>query len=129
MVRFGCDDGRYGCLCTFPYNYSAKKFGIPTVESMALIGAALVMSVNGGLQETESAYDDEYIIPDCLPLWVRQEIRRNIGDYPEEFDIPIDDGIEITEEGQKKMLLKRFQEIKDWAEVAIKEINNGTYFD
>lgn len=20
-VRFGYDDARYGCLCTFPYNY------------------------------------------------------------------------------------------------------------
>lgn len=34
VVRFGYDDYRYGCLCTFPFNYFEHKFGIGTVESL-----------------------------------------------------------------------------------------------
>lgn len=131
VVRFGYDDYRYGCLCTFPFNYSEHKLGIRTVESLALLGAALCMSVNGGLQEVEYAEKDEYVIPDCLPVWVRDEIRKVLGDYPEKFDGGEYDTDHLpastSEEEYKKILLKRFKDIKKWAKKSIKEIENGEY--
>ena len=129
VVRFGYDDYRYGCLCTFPFNYQEHKFGIGTVESLALLGASLCLFRNGGLQKVPYASENEYIIPDCIPKWIRSEIRRSLGDYPEEYDGEIDDSVEISEEEQKQMLLKRYQEIKEWAEATIKEIEEGTYFE
>ena len=89
------------------------------------------MYVNGGLQKVEYADKDEYVIPDCLPLWVRNEIRRVLGDYPEKFD----DGeydvdhlpASTTDDEYKKILLKRFKDIKRWAKKSIKEIENGEY--
>ena len=131
VIRFGYDDIRYGCLCTFPYNYSEKKFGIGTVESFALLGAALCLYRNEPSLLTKGEYDDEYIIPDCLPEWIRDEIRRNCGDYPEKFD-----GYEYrddylpssaTEEDCKNLLIKRYTEIKEWAEQSIKDVENGNY--
>lgn len=131
VVRFGYDDMRYGCLCTFPFNYSDHKFGIRTVESLALLGAALCLSVNGGLQEVDYADDDEYVIPDCIPRWIRDEIRRNLGDYPEKFDegeYDIDHvPASISDEEYKKLLIKRFKAIKKWAKQSIKEVENGEY--
>ena len=131
VVRFGYDDMRYGCLCTFPFNYSSHKLEMGTVESLALMGAALCMSVNGGLEEVDYAYEDEYIIPDCIPRWVRDEIRRVLGDYPERFDegeydtdhVPAS----INDEDYKNMLIKRFTDIKEWAEQSIKDVENGDY--
>ena len=131
VARFGYDDMRYGCLCTFPFNYSQHKLGLSTVESLALMGAVLCMSVNGGLEKVDYADDDEYVIPDCLPRWVRDEIRRVLGDYPEKFD----DGeydidhvpASISDEDYKNMLIKRFMDIKEWAEQSIKDVENGDY--
>lgn len=131
VVRFAYDDMRYGCLCDFPFNYSEHKFGVDTVESLALLGAALCLSVNGGLQEVDYADDDEYVIPDCIPGWIRDEIRRNLGDYPEKFDegeYDIDHvPASISDEEYKKLLIKRFKAIKKWAKQSIKEVENGEY--
>lgn len=131
VVRFGYDDMRYGCLCTFPFNYSQHKLGLSTVESLALMGAVLCMSVNGGLEKVDYADDDEYVIPDCLPRWVRDEIRRVLGDYPEKFDegeYDIDHvPASISDEDYKNMLIKRFTDIKEWAEQSIKDVENGDY--
>lgn len=131
VVRFGYDDMRYGCLCTFPFNYSQHKLGLSTVESLALMGAVLCMSVNGGLEKVDYADDDEYVIPDCLPRWVRDEIRRVLGDYPEKFDegeYDIDHvPASISDEDYKNMLIKRFMDIKEWAEQSIKDVENGDY--
>ena len=121
-VRFGYDDYRYSCLCTFPYNYSDQKLGLSTVESFALLGAALCMYKNGGLVSND--YGDEYVVPDCLPLWVRNEIRRVIGNYPEEYEtthmIPITS--EVSEEELFEINLKR---IIEWAETELKELKNN----
>ena len=126
VVRFGYDDMRYGCLCTFPFNYSQHKLGLSTVESLALMGAVLCMSINGGLEKVDYADDDEYVIPDCLPRWVRDEIRRVLGDYPEKFDdgeYDIDQvPVSISDEDYKNMLIKRFTDIKEWAEQSIKDV-------
>jgi hypothetical protein len=131
VVRFGYDDMRYGCLCTFPFNYSQHKLGLSIVESLALMGAVLCMSVNGGLEKVDYADDDEYVIPDCLPRWVRDEIRRVLGDYPEKFDegeYDIDHvPASISDEDYKNMLIKRFMDIKEWAEQSIKDVENGDY--
>lgn len=86
IIRFGYDDTRYGCLCTFPYNYSKKEFGIGTVESFALLGAVLCLHTNQPSLLTKEEWDDEYVLPDCLPEWVRDNIRKNVGDYPEKYD-------------------------------------------
>lgn len=131
VVRFGYDDMRYGCLCSFPFNYSNHKLGIRTVESLALLGAALCLSVNGGLEEVDYADNDEYVIPDCIPRWIRDEIRRNLGDYPEKFDegeydtdhVPAS----VSDEEYKKLLIKRFEDIKEWADQSIKDVENGEY--
>lgn len=131
VVRFGYDDYRYGCLCTFPFNHSNHKFGIRTVESLALLGATLCLSVNSGLEEVDYADNDEYVIPDCIPRWIRDEIRRNLGDYPEKFDegeydtdhVPAS----ISDEDYKKLLIKRFKDIRKWAKQSIKDVENGEY--
>ena len=131
VVRFGYDDYRYGCLCTFPFNYQEHKFGIGTVESLALLGAALCLFINGGLQEVDYAFDNEYVIPDCIPEWIRNEIRRNCGDYPEKFDgHEYDDDFlpaSATEKDRKNLLIKRYTEIKEWAEQSIKDVENDNY--
>lgn len=131
VVRFGYDDYRYGCLCTFPFNYQDHKLSMGDVESLALLGATLCMYRNGGLQKVEYADKDEYVIPDCLPLWVRNEIRKVLGDYPEKFDSEEYDvdhlPASINEEERKKILLKRFKDIKKWAKKSIKEIENEEY--
>ena len=131
VVRFGYDDYRYGCLCTFPYNYKEKKFGVGTVESFALLGAALCLYRNEPSSLIKNEYSDEYIVPDCLPEWIRDEIRRNCGDYPEKFD-----GYEYdidylpssaTDEDRKNLLIKRYTEIKEWVEQSIKDVEKGNY--
>jgi hypothetical protein len=129
VVRFGYDDYRYGCLCTFPFNYLQHKLDIGTVESLALLGASLCLFVNGGLQKVDYAWDDEYVIPDCIPLWIRDEIRRVLGDYPEKFD-----GYDVdylrsnaSDEDVKNLLIKRYTYIKEWAEQSIKDVENGEY--
>ena len=131
VVRFGYDDYRYGCLCTFPFNYSEHKFGIGIVESLALLGAALCLSVNGGLQEVDYADRNEYVIPDCIPRWIRDEIRRNLGDYPEKFDEGEYDtdhiDASVSDEEYKKLLIKRFEDIKEWADQSIRDVENGEY--
>lgn len=89
------------------------------------------MSVNGGLQEEDYADEGEYVIPDCLPLWIRDEVRRVLGDYPEKFDDGEYDTDHLpnstTKEEYKNILLKRFKDIKKWAKKQIKEIENGEY--
>lgn len=131
VVRFGYDDMRYGCLCTFPFNYQKHKLDIGTVESLALMGAVLCMSVNGGELKEDKYSEGEYVIPDCLPRWVRDEIRRVLGDYPEKFDegeYDIDHvSVSISDEDYKNMLIKRFAEIKEWAEQSIRDVENGDY--
>lgn len=131
VVRFGYDDMRYGCLCTFPFNYQKHKLDIGTVESLALMGAVLCMSVNGGGLKEDKYSEGEYVIPDCLPRWVRDEIRRVLGDYPEKFDegeYDIDHvSVSISDEDYKNMLIKRFAEIKEWAEQSIRDVENGDY--
>ena len=123
-VRFGYDDSRYGCLCTFPYNYSSHKLGLGTVESFALLGAALCMYTNGGLIEDENGWsDNEYVVPDCLPLWVRNEIRRVLGDYPEHFEtndcIPIDSVV-----SEDELYKKNLKKIRRWAGKELKRLKN-----
>ena len=131
VVRFGYDEMRYGCLCTFPFNYSEHKFGIGTVESLALLGATLCLSVNGGLQEVDYADRNEYVIPDCIPRWIRDEIRRNLGDYPEKFDEGEYDtdhiDASVSDDEYKKLLIKRFEDIKEWADQSIRDVENGEY--
>lgn len=125
-VRFGYDDSRYGCLCTFPYNYSKKEFGIGTVESFALLGAALCLYRNQPSLLEKEKYDDEYVVPDCLPEWIRDEIRRNLGDYPEKFDGYEYDADYLSSEASLKdyydLKIKRLEEIKKWCDEEIKEL-------
>ena len=90
MVEFGDDDtGRYGCLCTFPHNDSVmgKKFGKDTVASLALLGAAIAIDANQGSQGfSDNCYHDDctwdkrerYLLPDCVPKWIRDEIKKNL---------------------------------------------------
>lgn len=128
IARFGYDDYRYSCLCTFPFNYQSHKLGIGDVESLALLGATLCMSVNGGLQEVEYADRNEYIIPDCIPKWIRNEVRRVLVDYPEKYDDGEYDTEHlpdtITDDEYKKLRIKRLVGIKEWAEQMIVEVNN-----
>jgi hypothetical protein len=125
-VRFGYDDCRYSCLCTFPFNNSKRKFGLSTVESFALLGATLCMYRNGGLIKNEYDYewDDrhEYVVPECLPEWVRNEIRRTLGDYPEEFDVEDIKEIDIDED---ELYRNKLVKIKEWAERELKELDES----
>lgn len=125
VVRFGYDDCRYGCLCTFPFNYQSHKLNTGVVESLALMGAVLCMSVNGGLQKVDYTDKDEYVIPDCLPQWVRDEVRRVLGDYPEKFDgNEYDFDYEENDEKSKELLRRRYTEIIKWCEESLKALNN-----
>lgn len=122
-VRFGYEDYRYSCLCTFPLNYRDHEIGTGEVESMALIGAALVMHNNGGLIKNEYDYEydgrHEYVVPDCIPEWVRNGIRKAVGDYPERFDCNEIDDFDDTE-----FVINRLKEIIAWANEEIKMIVN-----
>ena len=123
LVRFGYDDIRYGCLCTFPFNYSAQKLDLSTVESFALLGASLCMFRNGGL-EKEEWMGDEYVLPECLPRWVRNEIRRNLGDYPEHFET--DDHISIDSlVNEDELYKKNLKKIRRWAGRELKRLAKG----
>lgn len=131
VVRFEYDDYRYPCLCTFPFNYKDHKLDVGTVESLALLGAALCLSVNGGLERGHYLCDTEYILPDCIPRWIRDEIKKILGDYPEEFyEGEYDtDHVDASIRGEEynKLLIKRFKAIKKWAKQSIKDVENGTY--
>lgn len=69
------EEGGCSCLCTFPHNYEDfMKLDEFDVESMALLGAALVLSHKNKLP------DQDYIcLPHNLPRWVFNEIQRVIG--------------------------------------------------
>lgn len=119
-VRFGDDDYRCSCLCTFPFNYNNHKIGAEEVKSLALIGAALVMYNNGGLIKNKYDYENEgyheYTLPDCIPEWVRDDIRKAVGDYPEQFDCNYD----IYDNA--KFATKRLKKIVAWANKEIKSL-------
>ena len=126
-IRFGYDDYRYGCLCTFPFNYKKEKLERNDVMSMALLGAAVALYNNSpSTLIKEDWMGDEYVLPDCLPLWIRDEIRNNLGFYPEKFDsgeydidhIPAS----ISDEEFKNLQIKRLEDIKNWCDEEIKEI-------
>lgn len=129
VVRFGYDDYRYGCLCTFPYNYRSEKIGISEVESFALLGAALCLYNNDKSKLSKDSWmGDEYVLPDCLPLWIREGIKEAVVDYPEKFDNGKYDiehvSADISNEEYKKIRIERLEAIKKWCEVEIEEIKN-----
>lgn len=127
-IRFG--DERYSCLCTFPINNTDKKLGLGTVECFALLGAALCMYRNSGLDKNDYDYSyagrHEYTIPECLPIWIRNEIRRVLGDYPEDIDsdyiIQFDT---CTEEDEEKIYKQKLENIISWAQKELDEINKN----
>lgn len=134
IIRFGYDDFRYGCLCTFPFNYKKEKLGLGDVESMALLGAAVALYRNSRSSLIKEDWmGDEYVLPDCLPLWVREEIRRNLGDYPEKFDSGEYDmdnvSSEVSDEEFKNMRIKRFEDIKKWCDEEIEYIKTEEIFE
>ena len=75
-IHFSDMDDSYGCLCTFPYNYSDEKLYTDTVRSLALLGAALVL-----VQHDE--IDTPAFLPYAVPDWIREEIDR-ILNYKED---------------------------------------------
>ncbi len=65
-LRFAYDDDEYGCLCTFPHNYSTlDKYAL---RDLATLGALVVLTHQN---EALSNY-----IPSGIPIWILKEIDR-----------------------------------------------------
>ena len=63
-------DDTFGCLCTFPHNYSMHLYP-DTIQSLALLGAAIVLAKQGELE-----WEDYTNIPNSIPSWIVDEIKR-----------------------------------------------------
>ena len=87
-VEFQGDMGVYSCLCTFPFNYTDKKLSLYTIASLALLGAGVAIDANTGGFDKDCWHDkNRYILDDCVPKWIREEIRRNLGMKTEDIDL------------------------------------------
>ena len=79
---------QYSCLCTFPFNYTDKKLSLYTIASLALLGAGVAIDANTGGFDKDCWHDkNRYILDDCVPKWIREEIRRNLGMKTEDIDL------------------------------------------
>ena len=58
------------CLCTFPHNYEGGQLDGETIRSLAYLGAAVV------LVQREVLDEDYVFLPDMLPEWIVNEIKR-----------------------------------------------------
>ena len=74
-LQFSEMDDDYVCLCTFPHNDQGQLLP-DRVRSLALLGAAVVLASNDDL--------DHPFLPNCVPVWIRQEIDRVMNYVPEE---------------------------------------------
>lgn len=72
-IKFNEVDDECRCLCTFPHN-DGETLDPERLRSLALLGAAVVLSQYG-----ESEFDGWCCIPDSLPKWIDEEIRRILG--------------------------------------------------
>ena len=77
-IMFSEDDD-VACLCTFPHNNDGKMWR-PNVESLAMLGAAVVLAHHGNLGSPEG-----YIyLPGDLPEWISEGINEWLRDEPVE---------------------------------------------
>ena len=79
VIHFSESDDDYCCLCTFPHNYTVNgvvRLDKAEVRSFAALGAMVALAHAGKL-ENRSGYA---YIPDDLPLDIRSEIDRVVGD-------------------------------------------------
>ena len=72
------------CLCTFPFN-NRHKLSAGDVRSLALLGAAVAMATNDetelGSSETFWGKDTRWVhLPEDVPEWVRNEIKRVVNE-------------------------------------------------
>jgi hypothetical protein len=78
------DNSEFGCLCTFLFNYQhLKKLNKHDIANLALLGAAVAIEANTheGLGNTHLGNSDEFSIPDEMPIWIVDEIKRVLGIY------------------------------------------------
>jgi len=74
-IQFSEMDDDWNCLCTFPHN-DQGVIDVSRMRSLALFGAAVVLAHNGELGSP--------ILPNCVPEWIRNEIKRLLPDMEEE---------------------------------------------
>ena len=67
-IQFSETDDTWRCLCTFPHN-DGGRLDAARVASLALLGAAVVLANRGDLPHG--------MLPDAVPVWIRNEIKRN----------------------------------------------------
>ncbi len=73
FVGFTDTDDTVGCLCTFPHNYQGKPLSASTVQSLALLGAAIVLA------RREPISREYFMIPADVPQWIRDSIKAICG--------------------------------------------------
>jgi len=97
-IQFSETDETWRCLCTFPHN-DGNRLDSTRVASLALLGAAVVLTNRGELLHG--------MLPDAVPVWIRQEIKRNTvwrerecgpRSYRTNTSADIEDGLRIAHE-------------------------------
>ena len=77
-IAFNDMDDEFGCLYTFPHN-DHKKLTPDRVRELALLGAAVVLASWNEEQIEyvwEIGYDYRLTLPNGLPDWIAEEIKR-----------------------------------------------------
>jgi hypothetical protein len=85
-LHFSEDQGDWGCLCTFPYNWQqGQKLAPDDIRSLALLGAAAAIAHQEAVDAVvnkEPICSSFFPIPSSVPLWIQDEIRRLVPDAP-----------------------------------------------
>jgi len=75
-------DDDWRCLCAFPHDDEPLGLDANGVCSLALFGAAVVLVLDGAIA-------GEYaFLPDCVPQWIRDAIRRCVTSEANAGGIP-----------------------------------------
>ncbi len=77
IFRFSDSVDDWLCLCTFPHN-DQHELSPSRVQSLALLGAAVALVARGLIEREPN--DQYFSLPDAVPQWIRDEIKRLIPD-------------------------------------------------
>jgi len=97
-VRFSEESDSVGCLCTFPHN-DGNALSVERVQSLALLGAAIVLAHAGEIGDGEITY-----LPDDVPPWIGRGIRQALGLAEVADAVDPSDGSEGTPSTREKGL-------------------------
>lgn len=74
-IQFPEDDSEIRCLCTFPDNDFVTDIDRERVQSLALLGAAVVLAHRG-----DFSFEGGNFLPHCIPDWIVDRIKEVIID-------------------------------------------------